>query len=55
MRLTVCALLALCLAPWAVRAQSPSPATRAGVDAFNRALEDATRSMSNAGILALSR
>ena len=56
MRRTVAMLLVLCTLAAASspsRAQSPASNARAGIDAFNRALEDATRSMSNSATLAL--
>ena len=46
-------LLLICAAPGIARAQSPAIDGRAGIEAFNRALETATRAMDNAATLAL--
>jgi uncharacterized protein (TIGR02246 family) len=46
-------LFVLALVPGMLGAQASAPAGRAGIEAFNRALESATRHMDNAATLAL--
>jgi ketosteroid isomerase-like protein len=53
MRLIATACLILCSASASAHSQATSGAARRGVDAFNRALDSATRTMSNDAILAL--
>lgn len=53
MRRLVGVVATLCVVSTAAHSQSPAASARAGVEAFNRALDGATRSMSNAAILAL--
>ncbi len=53
MRIIGIALIALCVTAPRVQAQESPAAARAGIDRFNKALEDATRRMDNAATLAL--
>lgn len=53
MRQLCLSLLLLASISLSAHAQAPDIPGRAGIDAFNRALDDATRRMDNAGILAL--
>ena len=53
MRMRWRALVVLCAAPGLVAGQAPPAGPRAGIETFNRALDDATRRMDNAAIVAL--
>ena len=53
MRWTCLTALLICIVPGIANAQAPAVDGRTGIEAFNRALETATRAMDNAATIAL--